>query len=143
MADTCDEVVGDLVHMLGVCPALHEARKRLIKFWVDKSESTPALLSFISDIVCSPPHELTQFVLDPSQFPAIMAMLSGLVAIFYSPSRIGKTKFPRTRNLLVSSLGINKFSHAEGWVNVITVISQEGSFHFFSLKLSWSVIFLN
>ena len=78
LADTCNEVVVDLVHMLVVCPALQSVRKRLVKFWFDRSAATPALLRFISEIVCSPPHDLTQFILDPSQFPAILAMWSNL-----------------------------------------------------------------
>ena len=78
LEDTCNEVVGDLVHMLGVCPALQAVRKRLIRFWFDKSAATPALFSFISEIVCSPPHDLTQFILDPCQFSAILAMMNTL-----------------------------------------------------------------
>ena len=76
--DTCNEVAGDLVHMLSVCPALNVVRKRLLKFWFDRSKTSPALLRFISEIVCSPPQELTQFVLDPAQFPAIQATWSAL-----------------------------------------------------------------
>ena len=40
LADTCNEVVGDLVHMLVVCPALQSVRKRLVKFWFDRSAAT-------------------------------------------------------------------------------------------------------
>ena len=64
--------------MLVVCPALKSVRKRLVKFWFDRSAATPALLRFMTEIVCSQPHDLTQFILDPSQFPAILAMWSTL-----------------------------------------------------------------
>ena len=64
--------------MLVVCPALKSVRKRLVKFWFDRSAAAPALLRFISEIVCAPPHDLTQFILDPIQFPAILAMRSTL-----------------------------------------------------------------
>ena len=74
LADTCNEVVGDLVHMLVVCPALQSVRKRLVKFWFDRSAATPALLRFISEIVCSPPQDLIQCIINP----AILAMCSTL-----------------------------------------------------------------
>ena len=78
LADTCYEVMGDLAHMLGACPALQSVRERLFKFWMDRSTTTPALHSFITVIVCAPPQALTQFVLDPSQFPAILAIWNNL-----------------------------------------------------------------
>ena len=78
LADTCYEVIGDLVHMLGACPALQSVRARLFKFWMDRSAATPALHSFISEIACATPHNLTKFVLDPSQFPAILAIWKSL-----------------------------------------------------------------
>ena len=78
LADTCYEVMGDLVHMLGACPALQSVRERLFKFWMDRSTTTQALHRFITVMVCAPPKALTQCVLDPSQFPAILAIWNSL-----------------------------------------------------------------
>ena len=78
LADTCYEVMGDLVHMLGACQSLQSVRERLFTFLMDRSTTTPALHSFITVMVCAAPQALTQFVLDPSQFPAILAIWNSL-----------------------------------------------------------------
>ena len=78
LADTCSEITGDLAHMLVQCPALKSTRERLIKFWLDKSVTTPALYKFISEIIRSSPQAQTQFIVDPCQFPPIQELWNSL-----------------------------------------------------------------
>ena len=78
LADNCSEITGDLAHMLVQCPALTSTRERLIKFWLDKSVTTPALYKFISEIIRSSPQAQTQFIVDPCQFPPIQELWNSL-----------------------------------------------------------------
>ena len=74
LANTCQGVVGDLVHMLITCPALQSTRSRLVQFWRDKTLPYQALSKIISEVLASPPHDQTQFILDPCLLPAILAL---------------------------------------------------------------------
>ena len=71
---SCVGVRGDLVHMLTVCPGLRETRDKLTHFLLKKSEFCPTLYNIIVDLLHSPPHTQTQFLLDPCQIPAISSL---------------------------------------------------------------------
>ena len=74
LADTCQGVEGDLVHMLTICPALQSTRDRLVRFWKQKTQHYPVLSKLLSEVLSSPPHAQTQFILDPCLVPAILAL---------------------------------------------------------------------
>ena len=76
LADTCNEVAGDLAHMLFVCPALENLRTRLFNFWLLKSECYPDLYEVMQQIICSPILTKMSFVLDPCLIPAVLALCS-------------------------------------------------------------------
>ena len=65
------EVVGDLTHMLIVCPGLKSTRDGLIHFLLMKSQCCPPLYQIVINILNSPPHVQTQFLLDPCHIPAV------------------------------------------------------------------------
>ena len=58
LAPTCTDVIGDLEHMLVVCPALQEVRGKLTKLWLDRSTQSPALNQLIKMVLASPPAVL-------------------------------------------------------------------------------------
>ena len=70
-ADTCNEVIGDLEHLLLQCPALSSVRARLWNMFFEQSIKYPALLLFLQRLDKSPPKLKMQFILDPSAFPDI------------------------------------------------------------------------
>jgi hypothetical protein len=51
LADTCSDEVGDLVHLLILCPALKSARDRLVNFWLERTMHIPALYKLTQEIV--------------------------------------------------------------------------------------------
>ena len=71
LASTCTEVVGDLEHILVVCPALEHVRQRLKKMWLERSSQSPALNEMIKMVFISSPPVQVQFILDPTLFNGV------------------------------------------------------------------------
>ena len=71
LASTCSEIVGDLEHILVVCPALQSARDRLTNLWLEKSAQSSGLHQLIKLILKAPPAIQVQFILDPTVFDGI------------------------------------------------------------------------
>ena len=67
--------MGDLEHILVVCPALQSARERLTKLWLDKSAQSPGLHQMIQMVLKSPPSIQVQFILDPTVFDGISMLV--------------------------------------------------------------------
>ena len=72
LAPTCTGIVGDLVHMLTVCPLLQPIRTRLVRFWQEKTVATPVLYHIITQIIHSPPVSQVKFILDPCGSPPVL-----------------------------------------------------------------------
>ena len=75
LASTCEEVVGDLVHILVTCPALAPVRERLRKLWLDKSSQSPGLLQMLKMVLKSAPPVQVQFILDPTIFDGVKMLV--------------------------------------------------------------------
>ena len=71
LASTCTEVVGDLEHILVVCPALEHVRERLRTMWLDRSSQSPGFHELIKMVFRSPPPVQVQFILDPTLFDGV------------------------------------------------------------------------
>ena len=71
LASTCTEVVGDLEHILVVCPALEHVRERLRKMWLERTSQSPALNEMIKMVFISSPPVQVQFILDPTLFDGV------------------------------------------------------------------------
>ena len=74
-APTCSQVLGDLEHLLIVCPALDNVRSRLQQMWLEKSVQFPQLHSFLRLIFDQTPSVQTQFIIEPMAFPSIVSLL--------------------------------------------------------------------
>ena len=73
-APTCDQAVGDIEHLLVVCPALHHVRNCLVALWHDKTSEYPALYDLLTRILASNPTSIVSFILDPSSNPEIIGL---------------------------------------------------------------------
>ena len=67
--------MGDLEHILVVCPALQNARDRLKKLWLDRSAQSPGLHQMVQMVLKSPPSIQVQFILDPTVFDGISLLV--------------------------------------------------------------------
>ena len=74
LAQTCTGIVGDLVHMLTMCPLLQPTRTRLVRFWQERTVGTPVLHNIIHKIIHSPPVVQVQFILNPCSSPPVLAV---------------------------------------------------------------------
>ena len=72
---SCSQVLGDLEHLLIVCPALDNVRSRLQQMWLEKSVQFPQLHSFLRQIFNLAPSVQTQFIIEPLAFPPIVSLL--------------------------------------------------------------------
>ena len=72
LAETCDQTVGDLEHLLLHCQALSPVRERLWCMMFEHSVGYPALYDFLLRLEKSPPHVKMQFILDPTAFLEIL-----------------------------------------------------------------------
>ena len=81
-AETCRYTIGDLKHLLIHCPALDNVRARMWTLMFHKSATFPALLLFLQQLEKSPPKTKLQFLLDPTAFHDILA----LIEIFGQPA---------------------------------------------------------
>ena len=75
LAPTCSQVLGDLEHLLLHCPALGTTRSRLYRMWNINSKKFPELQVLISAILQSTPAVQVQFILNPTVFPELTAMV--------------------------------------------------------------------
>ena len=88
MASTCDQVVGDLPHLLLHCPSLHALRASLYRMWLTKAALFTELYNLVSQVLLSTDEVKMRFILDPTSFPTIisLAQLEGaavLDTVFY------------------------------------------------------------
>ena len=72
LAETCDQIRGDLEHLLLHCQALSVERHRLWKMFFDHSVGYPALYYFLEKLEKSQPKIKMQFFLDPTAFLEIL-----------------------------------------------------------------------
>ena len=74
LAPTCQNVDGDLEHLLLHCPALEPTRAKLRDLWTSKTAGYPSLRSLIKRIWNSTPDTQVQFILDPCVFPEVISL---------------------------------------------------------------------
>ena len=74
LADTCSQVVGNLEHILVLCPTLEAVRSRLRNMWLFKSLQLPALHCLLRRVLSAPPAVQVQFILDPCTTEEIVQM---------------------------------------------------------------------
>ena len=74
LASTCHQVVGDLEHLLFVCPSHRDVRKRLYRMWSEKSSQFPVFHQFVTLVLGSTSTVQLQFVLEPKAFPLIVTL---------------------------------------------------------------------
>ena len=72
---TCDQVAGDLEHLLIVCPALDHIRHRLHSLWCLKTANCPPLHSLIMRILGSSSGTQLKFILDSMAFPQLISLV--------------------------------------------------------------------
>ena len=75
LSDTCQDVKGDLVHLLIVCPALEHTRHRLHSLWCLKTADCPPLQGLIVRILSSPPESQVRFILDSTSCPELIKLV--------------------------------------------------------------------
>ena len=68
LLDSCSEVVGDLEHLLIVCPGLDIVRTRMREMFLTRTTKLIPLHQLITRILSSPPPIQLQFLLEPSSF---------------------------------------------------------------------------
>ena len=88
LAATCQDVIGNLTHLLIECPSLHSVRRRMISLWLDKTASCSILGPIFLSILFSEPDEMTQFILNPLINEKVQAIIQNgqgphLKMIFY------------------------------------------------------------
>ena len=71
---TCQDIPGDLEHLLVVCPALEPTRAGLRTMWQERTYQNPALFSLVTRILASSAEVQVQFILDPCVFPEIITL---------------------------------------------------------------------
>ena len=81
-APTCQDVVGDLEHLLIHCPALEPIRAKMRDFWRSKSSHCPSLHFLIESVFISTPKTQVQFILDPCVFPEVISLRQALGQVF-------------------------------------------------------------
>ena len=71
LATSCDQVVGDLQHLLLHCPALDIARNNMLEMWLQKAAQYPLLHTLVSQVIQGTDKLKMTFILDPTAIPAI------------------------------------------------------------------------
>ena len=74
-AETCSNVLGDIVHLLAVCPALDSDRQRVFELWASKSIYLPELFHLLLRMMQAEPEILTQFILNADSDPEIINLV--------------------------------------------------------------------
>ena len=85
---TCDQVAGDLEHLLIVCPALDHIRHRLHSLWCLKTVDCPPLHSLVLRILGSSPKAQLKFILDSMACPELLSL-----AQFYGQEIIDRVMY--------------------------------------------------
>ena len=75
LSDTCQNVKGDLVHLLSVCPALESTRHSLHSLWFSKTADCPPLHGLVLKILNSTPECQVRFILDPTACPELIKLI--------------------------------------------------------------------
>ena len=74
LASTCDQVVGDLPHLLLHCPSLQALRASLYRMWLTKAAMYTELYNLTSQVLLSTDEVKMRFILDPTSFPTIISL---------------------------------------------------------------------
>ena len=105
LAETCDQLVGDLEHLLLHCPALNEARQNLQQMWLEKAAVLPPLHVIVSQVITSSPARKMKFILDPSSMAEIIFLFQtfgkGVLDIVYYMARTYAYGLHRKRLILI------------------------------------------
>ena len=72
LAETCEQKIGDLEHLLLHCPALSALRERLWDMLFEHSVQYPALYHFLLQLENFPPNLKMQFLIDPTAFHEVV-----------------------------------------------------------------------
>ena len=75
LAETCDQVLGTLEHLLVSCPALDHTRHRLHSLWCRKTVHLQPLHNLILQVLGSTPEEQVSFILDCMSNPTILQLV--------------------------------------------------------------------
>ena len=105
LAETCDQLVGDLEHMLLHCPALHQARQNLQQMWLKKAAVLPPLYAIVAQVIHSSPANKIKFILDPTSMSEIICLLQtygkGVLDIVFYMARTYAYGLHRKRLILI------------------------------------------
>ena len=105
LAETCDQIVGDLEHLLLHCPALHEVRQNLQQMWLERAAVLPPLQTIVAQVIASTPTMKMKFTLDPTLMPDIICLLQtygkGVLDIVFYMSRTYAYGLHRKRLILI------------------------------------------
>lgn len=75
LSPTCDNVLGDVEHILLSCPALDNVRAQMFQMWQAKTQDLyPDLSNIISKILKSSSASLMQLMMSPFSVPEIIAL---------------------------------------------------------------------
>ena len=74
MAPTCRKTLGDLTHLLLLCPALESERRKLQQLWIQKASPFPELKLLLTQLGDKSLHEQMSFILDPSSNPIVVSL---------------------------------------------------------------------
>ena len=76
MLPGCEGEVGSLQHILLHCPALAEARSRMLSLWSSFLVSNPLLFPVVKYYTLGGDSANLQFLLDPSVLPMVISLSS-------------------------------------------------------------------
>ena len=74
LAVTCQNLIGNLTHLLIECPSLYSVRRKMILLWIKKTASCSLLGPIFLSILFSTPEEITQFILNPLSNKKVQAI---------------------------------------------------------------------
>ena len=75
LADTCNQAVGDLEHLLISCPALEPVRDKLRRLWSLKTTNFTPLHTLLLKMLASTATEQVKFILDSTACPEVITLV--------------------------------------------------------------------
>ena len=74
LLEGCNQVVGDLEHLLVHCPGLQSVRSNLEQMWLTRTSLIPPLQLYIKQVLVSPATVRMAFILDCVAVPEIISL---------------------------------------------------------------------